>query len=373
MDPYMYPMVYSPLEVFLFVVSLVINLCTVYFSIKAFLRQRHRFLPFLVFSMLMMTLYQVVQFVVNAFFAPLGNVIGRFIMLGMLYSLLLFFDFLSKDEYDRKKLVAYTIMSTVVVLTQIYRLLVRFWLDRLTFELNPIFNISGTIRDMTVGVLFFLLFFNLCYWFLKLKKNAPDELKRNATGALIGGIILTGGLFLFIFAFAFLQTDITTTYAYLAFLTLYIGFLVIIWQFYKRRELGFVLPYHALRLMVVNVDSGIPIYSYTWDKRLSDEGLFSGMLQGITSILQESVNRGVVKEIILDNAVLIIERHGEFPIAFVLVSSRSTKMIRSALIAFKERFTSEFRVLLENLGNEVSVFSRSDDFINDIFPFLNKT
>ncbi len=79
--------------------------------------------------------------------------------------------------------------------------------------------------------------------------------------------------------------------------------------FAKKPKLGYVLPFKALRLTIINTESGIAIFTHDWtkDESLVDNVLFSGMMQGISGILNESLKKGNIKEIILDKANLLIE------------------------------------------------------------------
>src|SRR4030042_1545619 len=107
-----------------------------------------------------------------------------------------------------------------------------------------------------------------------------------------------------------------------------------------KSNLAFVIPFRALRLTVITTDGGVPLFTHTWDgdTRMNDPILFSGMIQGISGILAESVAGGEVEEIKLSNAVLILQRAKNAKIACVLVSTKSLKILRGALDLFLQRF-----------------------------------
>ena len=78
---------------------------------------------------------------------------------------------------------------------------------------------------------------------------------------------------------------------------------------------------------------------------LIDHDLFSGMFQGISLILNEAVGKGNVREIVLDEGILLIKRSKKHPVACVLIVSKSSKSLRQALNAFSEKFFKEFAEL----------------------------
>jgi hypothetical protein len=367
---YAYP--YSLSEIIINCICIAIDACTVILSIKAYLRHHHRYFFFLIITMVSMTLFQFIQFVVNAGYAPLGNVIGRLFFLGMMLSLLLFFDLLSRDSYDAKKVVVYCVSGTVMVITQIYRLLIRFWLERDTFNDDEVYLISGVVRDLVMIGLFAYILVLLLYWLHALYRRAPAELKRSASFAMVGGMLVLASMLVLLAAYPSGASSGDYFGFFIALLILNAGFLSFIWQFYKHPELGFLLPYRVMRMMVFNPANGIPIYTYTWDEKLANEDIFSGMLQAIASVMHESINMAQLREIILDNSVLIIERHPNLPLAFVLICSKSTRMLRSALNLFESKFIAEFHGILSESVTNLAPFQAADRFIFECYPFSKK-
>jgi hypothetical protein len=101
-----------------------------------------------------------------------------------------------------------------------------------------------------------------------------------------------------------------------------------------------------------------------------DENLFSGMIQGISAILQESVHRGSAKEILLDDAVMIFHRPPTTTIAFVLVSTKTSSTLRSSLEVFGQRFVTTYRkYITPEPITEVTPFACSE-LLRESFPFL---
>lgn len=146
---------------------------------------------------------------------------------------------------------------------------------------------------------------------------------------------------------------------------------LIMYSLIKDYKLVYVLPFKALRLLVLETASGIPIFTHTWKhgKELTNEDLFSGMIQGISMILKESINEGDVEEVRLSRAVLIIERSKEHELACILLSTRSSKILRRSLGKFASRFEKDYSRFLSK-AHDVGQFESANTLVEDCFSFL---
>ena len=108
-----------------------------------------------------------------------------------------------------------------------------------------------------------------------------------------------------------------------------------------------------------------------WDKTSSgiDNDLFGGMLQGISGILQETVNRGRVRQIELEHAILLIYSIEKYPLAFVLLSNEFNKALRLALKQFAEKFFLEFADKFDDLSYTTQ-FESASKLVEETFPFI---
>jgi hypothetical protein len=151
----------------------------------------------------------------------------------------------------------------------------------------------------------------------------------------------------------------------------FIGSLIFGFFFIKEPKIFHVLSFKMLRLQVIDIKSGIGVYSHTWQagKEIGDETLLSGMVQGISMILQESVKRGSVEEIKLTKGILIIHRIPNSSIACVLVATKSTAPLRSALVNFAQKFNNRFSNKFNDIC-DLSVFDQTSELIAESFPFL---
>jgi hypothetical protein len=140
--------------------------------------------------------------------------------------------------------------------------------------------------------------------------------------------------------------------------------------FAKEPKLGYFPP-RALRLLVVETKGGISLFTHTWraGEQFVGEDLFSGMVHGISLFLQESLNKGNMREIRLDEATLIIQPIKNTPVACVLVASRASQALREALRRFATRFYDEFSDAFGAFQN-VDAFSPAAALIKECFPFI---
>jgi hypothetical protein len=213
----------------------------------------------------------------------------------------------------------------------------------------------------------FVVFLWLFYG-LKIYINAPNTKIKRISVLVILGAFLVGvdAFFTFFRIFVWWQPG---TIPSLVFMISGLLLMTVVWASFP--QLLYILPFKASSLTVIS-DSGIPLFSYSWVQKddPASEVLFSGMMLGISTILKESLQKGFVREISLDQSKLLLERSTVHSITFVLVSTKTTKSLVDALILFAERFVKSFE---ENLGSHViapEIFSDADLLVSECFPFL---
>jgi hypothetical protein len=203
---------------------------------------------------------------------------------------------------------------------------------------------------------------------LKIYQNCPASMKRQTFNALLGVFIFStiGILYVMLGGSNFVPG--------LNILFNFLGAPIFGISFMREPKMFHVLSFRILRLQIIDTKSGIGVYSYTWKagKEIGNEDIFSGMVQGISLILQESVKRGTVEEIKLSEGILIIERIPKSSIACVLVASKSTAPLRQALVKFSLKFHEQFHDKLENIC-DVCEFRTSFEIIKECFPFVEES
>jgi hypothetical protein len=238
---------------------------------------------------------------------------------------------------------------------------------------------TGATLFQNLGFLVLLQMVSLVVWIYyaaKIHVNAPTKITRFSRLNLIGVLLFAAGslwgsfgmVIPYLVAPPQLMLDMINLIRWEVILG--ISFVLIAFAYAKAPNLANILPFIALRLCVVDTRAGIALFNHDWIKRadLMHEDLFSSMLSGISMILNECVKKGDIREIHLDKARMLLNKSEEYPVAFVLVTSRTTKALRNALDTFASRFIARFaNVLGKEL--ETSKFLPANEIVEECFSF----
>lgn len=260
-------------------------------------------------------------------------------------------DAISRDVVDPIKLVIVSILATGAAVAAF-----------LMFYVFIAFIVSLQVFSLVVWI----------YYAQKLHAKAPASIKKWSNLNLTGVIVFACGS---LWGSAGLIPDtpdalkpVIDAIRWEIFLG--VAFFIIALAYHKAPNLANVLPFTALRLSIVDIKAGIALFSHNWAHRedLIHDDLFSSMLSGISMILNESVRKGNMREIVLDNARLLLKRLDEYPVAFVLITTYPTKALRNALEVFAAKFIARYGNQLDDLS-EISKFRSASDLVHDCFPF----
>jgi hypothetical protein len=270
---------------------------------------------------------------------------------------------LHRESYEPVKLIIFSFFATTMI----------FFPSSSFGTIGRYPNGDMTFLFSTEHMLIFYICFELSMGYYttivyKIHKNAPLEIKHYSRIYFLGTAILSFVLVIFSLSGLYLLIP-----GLLMGITIPIGKFFMVYAYGKEPKLIFVLPFKAIRLTVIQAESGIPLYNYTWSESTSlvDEDLFSGMLQGVSMIMRESINKGEVQEIRLSNAVLLIRRDEDHPIACVLIASKPSKTLNDCLDAFANRFCEKFSKFFLS-PSVVSQFNDATLIINECFPHIPK-
>jgi hypothetical protein len=222
----------------------------------------------------------------------------------------------------------------------------------------------GTLRIFQVIL---LLYFVTQYflWSLQTWRKAPPQFKGLARSLIIGTI-----LFSIISVILYALGTIIKIFNPFAFLTSGCGAFITILVILKDSKIMYILPFTAYRIIVVDTTEGIALFKHDWSE-LGDieENIFSMVLKAVGSVLDEILKKGDIREIQMDRAVLLIQHDKRFPIASVLVTSKSTKSLRYGLKIFNDEFIAKF--YHDKLDfHEVSKFKEADMIVDKIFDYI---
>ncbi|MCF2136533.1 MAG: hypothetical protein K9W43_04750 [Candidatus Thorarchaeota archaeon] len=342
-------------------VATIPQIMAAYISIRGYLRTRYRQYAFMAFTWLVMwmgtLLIGLAYLTLNTLIYRMGFVIQGLVTFGIMGLV----DSVALDHVDSRKLIAVTAAQTALVIygaSEVYVTQHTSVLGEVGLEMTGPLAAAGSIVFILSGA-FWL------YYMALIDRAVPQTLKKYSRTTLIGAIIAGPGSII-AFASGFVWIFPGTDY-----LMIGIGAFLTAYAFTRQPKLGYVLRFKVFRLMVFDSESGIPIYTYTWDQRgLVDSTLFSGALTGITNLLNESLSRGAMRDIIFERGVLLIRKTQFENVALTLLSTKSTPILREGLDSFAEAFVREFEDALATSLSMPSKFQAADHLIDDAFPFV---
>jgi len=286
---------------------------------------------------------------------------GFYFLIPMVFCLILTIDTLIRETVEPIKTTGMGILFTVMVFFSLqpdsYHLDYYPSGETGIFLAGP-FRIVVIIVYIPVAVLFI-------YWIGKTYMGAPKNLKKPALVAVLGTVVFA---VLPIGAIAFRLPMIIPGLVNWLWAT---GGLLLAIGFTMEPKLAFILPFKALRLTIMETTGGISLFSHTWSKidELGDDQLFSGMIQAVTHILDESVRGGFIKEIKMDQAILILRKTEKYPIVCTLVATSSTRSLRHALDAFSKQFVEDFEQFFNDF-NDLTNFEGASALLAERFSFV---
>ena len=266
------------------------------------------------------------------------------------YCLVLALDYISRDSIDPKKLVLFTGLGMINLTLLMY------WQFHSTIATS--YGYFNTAFTFIIAVIWFGYTF-------KIYIKSPINLKKYALLNFIGGILI--GII------TPLQVVLSSLWggSNLNILLVSLGLLLAAIAFSKEPKLSGILPFRVFNITIIDAVSGNSVFSHDWDRKegLMDDTLFSSLLQAISTILNEAIRKGNVKEIYLDEAVVILKRSQKYPVAYVLITSKSSKSLRHALDSFADKFDTRFSKYFSDMSN-LEVFLPAYEFIHECFPFV---
>ncbi len=327
-----------------------------------YFKEKNRSLLFMTLSWFCLTIWILVETLSYLYLDKSLFRAHNFFLIPLGFFIALLADSIDKESIEPTKIALFTALSASVFI----------------FSLDPdlvipdsfpngdsTLALAGELR-IAVSTLAFLTGCTIAYYMAKIHLNAPKNL-RFYSGLNLVGAIMTG-----ILSSILVAVGISMIIPGSALAIISCGALLMSIAFVAQPKLAFVLPFKATSLTVIEANSGIPLFTHSWSKKedLIDESVFSGMLSGITSFVDIALGKGNIREIHLDQAILILERHEKSPVAYVLVATKSSPSLRNALNSFAEKFSKKF---LHDLSTDVvdtEEYEAASELVLSCFPFV---
>ena len=287
--------------------------------------------------------------------------IGVMLTVPVAYSIMALVDSISRADIDKGKLTVITVAASSVVWTSLESDAVRLnvsALGEIAPALSGNFLLAGSAVFAISGTLWF-------YYMLKIYLSSPENIRSYATLNLIAATIAGPGSAL-AFASGLVWIIPGTDYFLIG-----AGSLLCSLAFFKEPKLGYVLPFKVYDLVIIDLDGGLPIYAYRWDENAEfDYVLFSGALQGVAAILNESLMKGYVREIVFERGILLLHRSPDVQVGYVLITSATNAILNQSLQLFSSEFEKRFKETLKQNRNFLDRYASTDEILQLAFPYV---
>lgn len=277
-------------------------------------------------------------------------------------------DTITRDSIDLKKMILTTIISCFVVILS------------LDLDNFPAFNPDAIIIDeiavspyptmngnfeLAVMIASVLLVSIAVYGSLKILIHTPKNLK-------FYSLLNVFGTYLWGIQPVWIQvTDLEQKFPGIATGSMALGLLIITITFLKEPKLAYILPFKTYRILIQRTDSGKIIFQHDWHKLETEfsEKTFSGMMQAINTMFDNTVNKGNVLKIKFDEAEITFKASNEIPLACILISSDSSIILRNSFGKFANDVFKDY-INNEKMDHSMNNYDNGIILLEKNFPFI---
>lgn len=297
---------------------------------------------------------------------PLGD--GIISLIGVFFFLLLFFQAFESDTVLTRRNLIYTYIYLILTVSLIISVLT------IVFSVPTLASFNESEDNILLVIIFPLLImvFSLLISFIftgvmaveiyrkvqrKLNQVRDPVIKKVLKRMRYAVLLIALGYL------AFFVTDYVT-----AEILSVIGFTALVYLYLSTGK--YVLQDEALRHLILVNNDGMPLYGYEFQKRLLNEEtsayggmlisdqeiLFSGALKAVSTLIGEFTGAGdmSLREIVLDNSVMMVSRIQGTEVNVVLLADKSTQYFRDAL----QMFTQQIQVLVNEDSTPTNPFAK---------------
>lgn len=286
--------------------------------------------------------------------------IGIILSIPLTYGIVFLTDSITREKISTSKLVLTTFISTLLLGFAFQPNIVEqntSKLGEMGLAMRGEFFFAGSIIFLVAGSFWFI-------YMLKIHLHAPLSIKKYSRINFIGAIIAGPGSILMF------STTIVWYIPGVDYFFIGIGALLCSYSFWKEPKLGYILPFTVYELIILDSNSGLNLFSYNWNNEMNQEEWLSEKLTNIAAILRESLNRWNLNELKFDQGKLILKKSPDLPITYVLICSRSTKILNQALETFSVEFDEEYRKISRFLRNDRNKYLFANRLVDSTFPFV---
>ena len=285
-------------------------------------------------------------------------------LIGMGYFSNLFVDSLTRNSIDLKKMMLITISSTAVVIFSFLpdAMIIETGTNPLTGKLIDYPTMSGNFKTVAMVHMFLIICVAL-YGSLKILIYSPIMLKLYAWLNFLGNI--TWGILPVLIQFTHFEDIIPG----IATICMGVGVLIVAIVFIREPKLAYILRFKAYRIMIQRTNTGIIVFKHDWNPLETEfsENIFSGMMSAVSTMFDQTINKGNVRGIKFDEAEITFIAGKE--LACILISSDSSITLRSSF----DRFAKDvFRdPTIEKNVHAVNNYDNGSFLVQKHFPFIS--
>jgi hypothetical protein len=330
------------------------------FALKAYIKDRYKHMIYFTFMWGFWMIWTLFQAISDLFISTTLHLICFYALIGTGYATVFFVDALSRNSHDPWKLILVTFTSAAVILFSLDSDAVVINSDGLVSypTMHGRFRIANLIQMGFIVAM--LIYVNLRIYF-----NTPKNLMKYSRINLIG--LFLYGVVPFIVQF----TDLEHVLPGIANTSIALGVFISTFVLIRKPQIAFILPFKAYRILIVDSDIGLPIFSteFVPIAEKFQVGVFSGFIKAIGTLFDFTIDKGQVREIYLDQAVLILHSSNSKPLVSILIADKSSPSLLKAFQAFSENL---FRELLGDYqySPDLNDFSSIERYVSKYFSFI---
>ena len=286
--------------------------------------------------------------------SKLLSIISGFILIPLTLSLVIGITYITKESY-------YSLGFVTVVGLSVLLIYLGFQPNAVDIQIQGgyirlpwmgLFNDIGMILTAICEIYIF-------YWGIKTLMNAPFLIKKEAYLFFLG--IFIASVVAMVFYVLYL---IDPFYILLSNIALLIGLLIITLSALIEPKLLYILPFTVYRIVVKDRE-GYPLFDHDWSKSEISENVFTGFINAIQLMSEEIMNIGGLLDIQLKDGILIL--HESENITVGLITSKSSKLLRSSVANFTLDFENKFEKTLKEGNKDMITYESAQELIEKHF------
>ncbi len=284
---------------------------------------------------------------------PLNQIHAAFIIPPIIFTIF-FINYTMKETIYSKSLILVVIVLTLYgyLLTQPQFFKITSYSGILSIAWVGLFGNIAVIPQTLLAVYLFM-------WGYRTWKHASFLVKRDSYLFFTGILIVSIGGSVFYMLNLWIPLLIFASN-----LAISIGVLIFSLALVLQPQLLYVLPFSLYRISVEDSE-GHPLFDHDWSESEVNEIVFAGFMNAVQLMSEEFVGRGRVLDIQLEEGVILV--HESEYITVGLVTSKSSKIVRSALTGFTNDFEETFLKQLKVKNTNMEEYETAYQLIKRYF------